>query len=99
MRVSFALLLLLAACGPAEVRRDVVSTVPETWTRGCSRAGFCCAYGLGFNGKWEFSCGMKMTCPGNQTVFGERVTERVLYEDGSDLVFERLRASSYGNCQ
>lgn len=96
------MILALAACD-SEVSRTYHED--QLFTRNsnesCSKgAGYCCAYGLGFDGKMQYSCDMKHSCPGSRPVFQEVVPYTATLESGKIIHRESVRSSiPTGTCQ
>lgn len=72
-------------------------------SQSCSKSGYCCAVGLDFNGKYEFSCGMKISgCPGVQHGKERSVFEFVHYQKDSTILsagMEVRTESEMGSCE
>ena len=81
------LTVFLVACGPAEVSRTAHHETSRltAGTQSCDKGmGYCYACGLGLNGKYECSFGMKYNCTGSRPVTRRVWDVTVKYEDGTE---------------
>lgn len=63
-----ALALALVACDPIVSERVAGPARDEERETSCHHSGYCCAYTMGYNGKYDFSCKLSPYCPGSQRV-------------------------------
>lgn len=82
--IAMSLALALAACDKEKSRVAYPEQAQSRQsTQSCSTGpGYCCTYGMGFDGKFDYSCGMKVSCPGSQAIEGVETPVRVTYESG-----------------
>lgn len=100
--IMFVAVLALAACDKVVSRTPHPSAAyTEKGTQHCDAGpGYCCEYGMSFDGSFGYTCGMKYACDGRQAVTYKVIPETIKYESGKTTKSKNYEVVSVdGPCQ